>query len=194
MARFPFFYWGLLLVLAGFSVYLFAVVLAVVLIGLPETISFRRWDQWLVWYSGVPTLLGLLFVCVDLGFMLPRKRRGNRQVPPPPPDASLTVALTAYNGEQSIGEAVRDFFLRPEVKRVIVVSNNSNDETLRVAAEAGASVIDETHQGYGYCVYRYWQEALRFGTRNSSYCAKGTRPSGPPTFLSSWLTCRMRRL
>jgi glycosyltransferase involved in cell wall biosynthesis len=161
MAHIPFFYWGLLFVLLGFSVHVCGVVLAVLLTCFPETVVLRQSDQWLFWSGGLPTLLGLLLACVDLVLMLPRKRRGNRQ-PPPPPKGLLTVVLTAYNDEQSIGGAVRDFLSRSEVERVIVVSNNSSDETSQVAAQAGAIVVEETQQGYGRCVHRCYTEALRW--------------------------------
>ncbi len=40
------------------------------------------------------------------------------------------------------------------MRRVIVIDNNSRDETSAVAARAGAEVILETQQGYGKCVFR----------------------------------------
>ena len=68
--------------------------------------------------------------------------------------------LTAYNDDLSIAEAVADFQLHPLVERVIVVDNNSRDRTVGARQAAGATVIMETRQGYGRCVYRCFQEAL----------------------------------
>jgi glycosyltransferase involved in cell wall biosynthesis len=68
--------------------------------------------------------------------------------------------LTAYNDEESIGEAVKDFLGSPFVRSLIVVSNASTDNTMQVSAEAGAVTINEPKQGYGRCVYRCFQEAL----------------------------------
>src|SRR5207302_4047780 len=46
---------------------------------------------------------------------------------------------------------------------VIVVSNNSRDDTLKRAREAGATAVNEPRQGYGRCVYRCFQEAIARG-------------------------------
>ena len=75
-------------------------------------------------------------------------------------DAQVTVALTAYNDEESIAPAVEDFLAHPRVRRVIVVSNNSADGTEEAARRAGAIVVNEETPGYGSCVYRCYREAL----------------------------------
>ncbi|OJU16239.1 MAG: glycosyl transferase [Sphingomonas sp. 66-10] len=74
----------------------------------------------------------------------------------------VTVALTAYNDEESIAGAVEDFLLHPLVERVIVVSNNSSDRTFERAEAAGAITFNETAPGYGRCVFRCLSEAVRF--------------------------------
>jgi glycosyltransferase involved in cell wall biosynthesis len=79
-----------------------------------------------------------------------------------PVEHTVTVALTAYNDEQSIGAAVIDFLAHPMVKRVIVVSNNSRDRTLEVAVQHGAIGFNEPAQGYGRCVFRCLEEAVRY--------------------------------
>ena len=66
----------------------------------------------------------------------------------------MTVALTAYNDEDSIADAVEDFLSHPLVERVIVVSNNSRDATFERAEAAGAITFNEQAPGYGRCVYR----------------------------------------
>jgi glycosyltransferase involved in cell wall biosynthesis len=74
----------------------------------------------------------------------------------------VTVALTAYNDEESIAGAVEDFLLHPLVERVIVVSNNSTDRTFERAEAAGAITFNEPRQGYGRCVHRCLSEAVKF--------------------------------
>jgi glycosyltransferase involved in cell wall biosynthesis len=78
------------------------------------------------------------------------------------PASPVTVVLTAWNDEDSIGLAVKDFLQHSAVQRVIVVSNNSTDRTMERAQEAGAIVHNETKRGYGQCVYRCYQEALNY--------------------------------
>lgn len=62
----------------------------------------------------------------------------------------ISVVMPAYNEEQSITETVCAFKRLPEVDEVVVVNNNSQDRTGNLAREAGAIVISETRQGYGY--------------------------------------------
>lgn len=60
-----------------------------------------------------------------------------------------TVIIPAFNEEQSIGKVVMDI-PRSIVDHVIVVNNNSTDNTVKVASEAGAIVLDEPRKGYGW--------------------------------------------
>ncbi|MHA6278608.1 glycosyltransferase family 2 protein [Salinimicrobium sp. CAU 1759] len=60
----------------------------------------------------------------------------------------IKVIIPAYNEADSIGLVVKDV---PEfVDEVIVVSNNSTDNTEQTAAQAGATVLQESRKGYGY--------------------------------------------
>jgi glycosyltransferase involved in cell wall biosynthesis len=58
--------------------------------------------------------------------------------------------MPAYNEEKSIFQAVRDFLSIPEVDEVIVVDNNSKDETKKLATQVGGHIITEPKQGYGH--------------------------------------------
>ena len=115
----------------------------------------------LVWYSGLPLVIGLMLALIDLFVLFPGKRRRTAFRYDPVAAPEITVALTAYNDEDSIGEAVRDFRAHPLVRDVIVVSNNSTDATFARAQEAGAITFNEPAQGYGQCVYRCLSEAVR---------------------------------
>ncbi|MDT0691510.1 glycosyltransferase family 2 protein [Salegentibacter sp. F188] len=60
----------------------------------------------------------------------------------------IKVIIPAYNEEASIGKVVAEV---PEfVNEVIVVSNNSTDDTKKNAKAAGATVLSENRKGYGY--------------------------------------------
>lgn len=61
----------------------------------------------------------------------------------------ISVIIPAFNEEKSIGKVVRDI-PKDLVSHVIVVNNNSTDNTVEVAHEAGAIVLDETRKGYGW--------------------------------------------
>lgn len=118
--------------------------------------------EWLVWYSGVPIVAGIAMSLVDLLLFHGRKKPDVPVRYTPVREARVTVALTAYNDEEAIGPAVRDFIAHPMVARVIVVSNNSSDRTFDRAVEAGAIAINETRPGYGRCVHRCLTEAARY--------------------------------
>ncbi len=60
----------------------------------------------------------------------------------------VDVIIPAYNEESSIGLVVRDIILQ-DVRHVVVVNNRSNDNTTKVASDAGAVVLDQAKRGYG---------------------------------------------
>jgi glycosyltransferase involved in cell wall biosynthesis len=123
---------------------------------------FRRINEALVWYSGIPLSIGVALIGWDLVRNVALLRNAKSIRNEPPANRFLTVALTAYNDERSIGPAVQDFRAHPLVRRVIVISNNSRDRTMEVAEQAGALVFNEPRQGYGACVHRALQQALLF--------------------------------
>ncbi len=60
----------------------------------------------------------------------------------------IKVIIPAYNEEDSIQKVINE--IPSEVSEVIVVNNNSTDNTLKIAKKAGATVLTETKKGYGY--------------------------------------------
>lgn len=160
--RVPLLMYGIILVCLGITMYLFGVLVAIpryLLVG--GDAHFLAINEWIVWYSGVPLMLGVSVALVDLFLLFAHKRSGLQEVRYDPiVNPRLVVALTAYNDEASIAGAVRDFRSHPLVAEVIVVSNNSSDNTLGCARKAGATAVNERRQGYGQCVYRCFQEAI----------------------------------
>ena len=62
--------------------------------------------------------------------------------------AIITVIIPAYNEQDSIANVVNDI---PEiVNEIIVINNNSTDNTAMNAKDAGATVLYESRKGYGY--------------------------------------------
>jgi len=61
---------------------------------------------------------------------------------------TIKVIIPAFNEQNSVGKVIND--IPDMVTEVIVVNNASTDETRKVAEEAGATVLDEQRQGYGY--------------------------------------------
>jgi len=60
----------------------------------------------------------------------------------------IKVIIPAYNEADSITKVIKD--IPSIVDEVIVVSNNSTDNTVKNATKAGATVLTEDNKGYGY--------------------------------------------
>jgi Glycosyl transferase family 2 len=73
----------------------------------------------------------------------------------------MAVAITAFNEAAAIADVVRSFKMQDGVIDVVVVDNNSTDDTSLVAAAAGARVVREYRQGYGHACIRGLTEGAR---------------------------------
>jgi len=60
----------------------------------------------------------------------------------------IKVIIPAYNEADSIAQVIYE--LPESVSEIIVVNNNSSDETAQTAENAGATVLSEKKMGYGY--------------------------------------------
>ncbi len=118
--------------------------------------------QSVIWLA---TILPLLLVAEAVAFTLLSRQRWIRTPHhvrwQPIPNHNIVVAMTAYNDEASIHDAVLEFKSQPDVRQVIVVDNNSRDRTAELATAAGATVVEERNQGYGYACTRGLRESLR---------------------------------
>jgi glycosyltransferase involved in cell wall biosynthesis len=66
----------------------------------------------------------------------------------------VSVVFPAYNEQAGIAAAVADFGSLDAVDEVVVVDNNSRDQTVPCAEAAGARVVHEPRQGYGHALRR----------------------------------------
>jgi len=158
----PILMYGVLAFCLGIAMYLAGVLLVFprYLLGLRELLDPVA--EWLVWYSGVPIVIGIAMALIDLLYFHSRQKPDVPVRYTPVRRQRVTVALTAYNDEDSIAVSVRDFVSHPMVERVIVVSNNSSDRTFERAEAAGAITFNELKPGYGHCVHRCLSEAAKY--------------------------------
>jgi glycosyltransferase involved in cell wall biosynthesis len=70
----------------------------------------------------------------------------------------VAVLVPCYNEERAIAKVVADFRAALPNTPVYVYDNNSRDNTVAAAQEAGAMVRRETHQGKGYVVRRMFND------------------------------------
>lgn len=158
----PFLLYGVLCFVVGMAMYVTGVLLVFPRYLMNLHALLDPVAEWLVWYSGVPIMIGIVLALFDLLYMLQHKKPDVPVRYIPVQRRRVTVALTAYNDEDSIAGAVEDFLAHPLVERVIVVSNNSRDATFARAEAAGAFTFNEPAPGYGRCVHRCLSEAVRF--------------------------------
>ena len=173
VSRFPALLFGLLIMAAGIGVYFLGIIIGSFHFFLDPHNQWRRVVELIVWYSGIPVVVGLALILGDLFLLLPQKRTRGSVDWSPPSNCDLTVVLTAYNDEASIGASVEDFRSHPKVKRVIVVDNNSKDHTAEVARLAGAIVVHETRQGYGHSVWRALHEGAQYNDTELTLLCEG---------------------
>ena len=62
--------------------------------------------------------------------------------------SNIQVIIPAYNEERAIANVIKE--IPNTVSEIIVISNNSTDNTIKVATAAGATVLSENRKGYGY--------------------------------------------
>ncbi len=70
----------------------------------------------------------------------------------------ISVVIPAYNEEKAIKKVVENFS-QPYVDEIVVVDNNSTDNTAAIAKKAGARVVREERQGYGFTLQKGMSEA-----------------------------------
>lgn len=71
----------------------------------------------------------------------------------------ISLVLPALNEAQNISRAIGKFQSLDYIDEVIVIDNNSTDGTGKIAQKAGAKVVRETRQGYGFALRRGMKEA-----------------------------------
>jgi glycosyltransferase involved in cell wall biosynthesis len=115
-----------------------------------------------------------MFAFVLRGRLRSGKALGLRPVSKPMgPARRIAVGIVAYNEAEAIADVVRDFTAQNNVVEVVVVDNNSRDATAHLARSAGARVVREARQGYGYACIRALHETLAFSDAELIVLAEG---------------------
>lgn len=72
---------------------------------------------------------------------------------------TISVIFPAYNEEENIKSAIEEFFNTKVVDEIIVVDNNSTDNTAKEIKKTKAGYVLEKKQGYGFALQRGLKEA-----------------------------------
>src|SRR5438552_3995284 len=89
--------YGFLFVSLALFAYVVGVALAPLRWAFLDPPGFRHFNEALIWYSGIPLVLGSLLISWDLFRNVSRLRSAKWVRNDPPPNRFLTVTLTAYN-------------------------------------------------------------------------------------------------
>ena len=74
----------------------------------------------------------------------------------------MCVAIPSYNEEQSIGKVVTDYKNQKFVESVIVIDNNSSDNTVKIAKQHGAMVVTKNeNKGFSHSYVLGLKESLK---------------------------------
>lgn len=70
---------------------------------------------------------------------------------------SVSVVIPCYNEAEGIKKVIEA--LPPSLLEILVVDNNSTDESALIALSSGARVVKEERKGYGYALRKGFEEA-----------------------------------
>lgn len=72
--------------------------------------------------------------------------------------AKVAILIPCYNEERTVGEVVKEFQSQLPHASIYVFDNNSTDQTVQRAREAGAAVFHENRQGKGFVVQSMFRQ------------------------------------
>jgi glycosyltransferase involved in cell wall biosynthesis len=71
---------------------------------------------------------------------------------------TILVAIPCLNEEMTIKKVIDDFTRELPDAKILIIDNNSSDQTADRAAQSGAEVIAEKKQGKGFAIQRIFEE------------------------------------
>jgi glycosyltransferase involved in cell wall biosynthesis len=75
-----------------------------------------------------------------------------------PIQAKVAILIPCYNEERTVGGVVKEFQSQLPSASIYVFDNNSSDQTVERAREAGAAVFHENRQGKGFVVQSMFRQ------------------------------------
>ena len=125
-----------------------------------ENVYYSTFLRWLI-------LADITWLFIGLGYVLKQKSYKTDSnlhylQNLPIKERQICVVMPAFNEELSIKQVVEDFQKQNFVKHVIVVDNKSTDNTVKIAKECGAKVIEKIeNKGYSHSLVLGLKEALK---------------------------------
>ena len=124
-----------------------------------ESIYFSVYLRWII-------LADITWIVIGIAFMIKRRKFKTE------PDIhflqykkfinpSICMVIPTYNESKVIGDTIKKFLDIESVKNILVIDNNSSDNTVDIAKKMGAKVIEkDKNKGFGHSVAAGLKEAL----------------------------------
>ena len=125
-----------------------------------ENIYYSTFLRWLI-------LLDLLWIAIAFGYMIKQKSYKTDSKlhflqNSPLDSCKICVIMPTFNEEEAIKKVVEDFQSQNSVEQVIVVDNNSTDNTVKIAKKCGAETIEKSeNKGYSHSLVMGLNAALK---------------------------------
>ena len=145
------------------NIYMFLVVgIDSILTGqtLIENIYYSIFLRWLI-------LADIVWLIIGLGYVLKQKSYKTDSnlhylQNSPIKERQICVIMPTFNEESTIKQVVEDFQRQNFVNNVVVIDNKSTDDTVKIAKDCGAKVIEKIeNKGYSHSLVLGLKEALK---------------------------------
>ncbi len=128
--------------------------------NLLESISFSIYLKWILMGDGIWIIFALSYMFTRKHFKTnPNLHYLNRY---PKIIPKICVILPTFNEEESIENVITDYQSQQYVENIIVIDNNSSDNTTKIAETSGAIVIKKNeNKGYAHSYILGLKEGLK---------------------------------
>ena len=125
-----------------------------------ENIYYSVFLRWLI-------LADIVWLIIGLGYVLKQKSYKTDSnlhylQNSPIKERQICVIMPTFNEESTIKQVVEDFQRQNFVNNVVVIDNKSTDDTVKIAKDCGAKVIEKIeNKGYSHSLVLGLKEALK---------------------------------
>ena len=125
-----------------------------------ENIYYSKFLRWLILLDVLWLIIGFVYILKRKSYKTDSNLHYLQNLPIE--NHKICVIMPTFNEELSIKKVLEDFQNQKHVKRVIVIDNKSTDETVKIAKECGAKVIEKIeNKGYSHSLVIGLNEALK---------------------------------
>jgi len=125
-----------------------------------ENIYYSKFLRWLILLDVLWLIIGFVYILKRKSYKTDSNLHYLQNLPIE--NHKICVIMPTFNEELSIKKVLEDFQNQKHVKHVIVIDNKSTDETVKIAKECGAKVIEKIeNKGYSHSLVIGLNEALK---------------------------------